>query len=42
MGHGRKERGPMNMAKDLKLLVKNKPMLMLMIAFGTDVLANAT
>lgn len=37
-----KERVPMNMAKDLKLLVKNKPMLMLMIAFGTDVLANAT
>lgn len=28
--------------KDLKLLFKNKPMLMLMIAFGTDVLANAT
>lgn len=36
------ERVPMNMAKDMKLLVKNKPMLMLMIAFGTDVLANAT
>ncbi|MCR5294413.1 MAG: MFS transporter [Lachnospiraceae bacterium] len=31
----------MNMLKDLQLLVKNKPMLMLMIAFGTDVLANA-
>lgn len=33
---------PVNFFKDLKLLVKNKPMLMLMIAFGTDVLANAT
>ena len=31
-----------NMLKDLQLLIKNKPMLMLMIAFGTDVLANAT
>jgi len=31
-----------NFLKDLKLLIKNKPMLMLMIAFGTDVLANAT
>lgn len=31
-----------NFLKDLKLLVKNKPMMMLMIAFGTDVLANAT
>lgn len=27
---------------DLKLLLGNKPMMMLMIAFGTDVLANAT
>lgn len=31
-----------NFLKDLKLLIKNKPMMMLMIAFGTDVLANAT
>ena len=31
-----------SLAKDMKLLLKNKPMLMLMIAFGTDVLANAT
>ena len=31
-----------NFLKDLQLLIKNKPMIMLMIAFGTDVLANAT
>ena len=31
-----------NFFKDMKLLFKNKPMIMLMIAFGTDVLANAT
>lgn len=31
-----------NMLADLKLLVKNKPMMMLMIAYGTDTLANAT
>lgn len=31
-----------NFFKDMKLLLKNKPMIMLMIAFGTDVLANAT
>ena len=31
-----------NPLKDLVYLAKNKPMLMLMIAFGTDVLANAT
>lgn len=31
-----------NMLKDLGMLFKNKSMLMLMIAFGTDVLANAT
>ncbi len=37
---GKKE--SFSMLKDLKLLIKNKPMLMLMIAFGTDVLANAT
>ncbi|MDW2798882.1 glycoside-pentoside-hexuronide (GPH):cation symporter [Clostridium boliviensis] len=37
-----RERVRLNMVNDLKLLVKNKPMLMLMIAFGTDVLANAT
>lgn len=37
---GKKEK--VNFFKDLKLLVKNKPMMMLMIAFGTDVLANAT
>lgn len=30
-----------NFIKDLKMLMKNKPMIMLMIAFGTDVLANA-
>ena len=28
--------------ENMQLVVKNKPMLMLMIAFGTDVLANAT
>lgn len=33
---------PFNMLKDLNLMIKNKPMMMLMIAFGTDVLANAT
>lgn len=31
-----------NFLGDLKLIFGNKPMLMLMIAFGTDVLANAT
>lgn len=31
-----------NFANDFKLLTKNKPMMMLMIAFGTDVLANAS
>ena len=36
------EKGSFNMLKDLKLLLHNKPMVMLMIAFGTDVLANAT
>ena len=36
------ERPKVNFFKDLKLLFHNKPMLMLMIAFGTDVLANAT
>lgn len=36
------EKKPFNMLHDLKLLMKNRPMLMLMIAFGTDVLANAT
>lgn len=36
------EKQSFNMLKDLRLLIKNKPMLMLMIAFGTDVLANAT
>lgn len=32
----------MNFLKDIKLLLRNKPMMMLMIAFGTDVLANAS
>lgn len=36
------EKKPFNIKKDLKLLLGNKPMMMLMIAFGTDVLANAT
>lgn len=36
------ERKPFNMFNDLRLLFGNKPMIMLMIAFGTDVLANAT
>lgn len=36
------EKSSFNMLKDLKLLIHNKPMVMLMIAFGTDVLANAT
>lgn len=31
-----------NLKENLQLLACNKPMLMLMIAFGTDVLANAT
>lgn len=38
----KEERVPVNFAKDIKLLFKNKPMMMLMIVFGTDVLANAT
>ncbi len=38
----RQEKQSFNMLKDLRLLYKNKPMMMLMIAFGTDVLANAT
>lgn len=36
------QKSSFNMLKDLKLLIHNKPMVMLMIAFGTDVLANAT
>lgn len=36
------EKNSFNMLKDLKLLIHNRPMVMLMIAFGTDVLANAT
>lgn len=31
-----------NFKENIQLITKNKPMLMLMIAFGTDVLANAT
>ena len=31
-----------NFKENIQLVAKNKPMLMLMIAFGTDVLANAT
>ena len=31
-----------NFKENIQLVTKNKPMLMLMIAFGTDVLANAT
>lgn len=31
-----------NLKENMKLLVGNKPMILLMIAFGTDVLANAT
>lgn len=31
-----------NFGRDMKLLLTNKPMMMLMIAFGTDVLASAT
>ena len=37
-----KQKNNFNFARDMKLLLKNKPMMMLMIAFGTDVLANAT
>lgn len=37
-----KEKSSFNFGRDMKLLLKNKPMMMLMIAFGTDVLANAT
>lgn len=35
------ERPKFSLSKQLKLIIKNKPMLMLMIAFGTDVLAGA-
>lgn len=33
---------PFSLKKDMKLVFGNKPLIMLMIAFGTDVLANAT
>ena len=36
------EKKSFNFGETMKLLLKNKPMMMLMIAFGTDVLANAT
>lgn len=38
----KKPKKPVSIKGDLKLLFGNKPMIMLMIAFGTDVLANAT
>lgn len=43
MENGQMEpRNKINFLKDLRLLMGNKPMMLLMIAFGTDVLANAT
>ncbi|HIT90691.1 MAG TPA: MFS transporter [Candidatus Merdenecus merdavium] len=43
MENGELKKGEkVNFLKDIKYLLGNKPMLMLMIAFGTDVLANAT
>lgn len=37
-----KPKEKINFFRDMRLLKDNKPMMMLMIAFGTDVLANAT
>lgn len=43
MENGKLKKGEkVSFLKDLRLLFGNKPMMMLMIAFGTDVLANAT